>query len=194
LRNAYHNVLEVLADSYQREASSRQQERAWKLLILMWRMLLRRTSVQGHVGKEEFNSRFERFEQGRWTELLEEAAAAAQGQVRDRQHRQDSTEQLRAQKLERANALVKSGALSKARQCLSSGSLAPGDAATLAELTNPTRRPPAPTTPMPQEARTYQPRVPVQLDRKIWADTLRTASKGFSASLSGTTFEMLQVA
>jgi len=47
---------------------------------------------------------------------------------------------------------------------------------------------------MPQEARTYQPRVPVQLDRKIWADTLRTASKGSSASLSGTTFEMLQVA
>ena len=91
LHNAYHSVLEVLAESYQREGATAQQERAWKLVMLMWRMLLRRTSVQGAVGKEEFNSRFERFEQGRWTELLDEALTSQVG--RSRQGQQGNTRQ-----------------------------------------------------------------------------------------------------
>ena len=61
LRNAYHNVLEEVALAYQ-AVSDQQLERAWQLLVLMWRMLLRRTATQGAAGREEFNARLHKFE------------------------------------------------------------------------------------------------------------------------------------
>lgn len=49
---------------------------AWKVVVLLPRMLLRPTDEKGEAGKEMFLERLKRFQQGEWPALLSEAAAA----------------------------------------------------------------------------------------------------------------------
>ena len=45
----------------------------WKLLLLLPRLLLRRTEVDGEAGKQEYSKRYQHFLRGDWQELLREA-------------------------------------------------------------------------------------------------------------------------
>ena len=105
-----------------------------------------------------------------------------------------SETQQEARAIETAMALVRKGSLSKARQVLSSRGLAPGTAETLAELRDPARRPEQLSVPLPQvDPPGARQHAPLDLDRNLWAQCLRSAPKGSSCSLSGASFEMLKI-
>ncbi|CAK0830299.1 unnamed protein product, partial [Prorocentrum cordatum] len=194
LRQLYHTVLEEVlrADALPGDADGLQKVRAWKLLVLIWRMLLRRTASTGAPGRRELEARLEQFEDGPWEALL---APSLQGQRPPGGARGAGDAEARRQRaLEDAVALVRAGGLSKARQLLASRGLAPGTAETLAELRDPARRPPRPAADLPPAARAFQPTRPVELDRRIWTDCVRSAPKGSSSSLSGASFELLKLA
>ena len=55
-----------------RELQSSRSAAAWKLLVLIPRMLLRPTRVQGQEGRRVFQERMEAFERGQWRQLLQE--------------------------------------------------------------------------------------------------------------------------
>ena len=82
------------------------------------------------------------FHAGRWEALLHRARALQSGV---RTSELPTSAQLRA----RACAQLRQGDLSRARRTLTSASLAPGDEATLAALSDPDRRPPQPRRPLP---------------------------------------------
>ena len=65
MRYAYHVALEETASAYVHDITDQRKERAWKLLVLLWRMLLHRPSATGRLGKEEFARRLDQFEGGR---------------------------------------------------------------------------------------------------------------------------------
>ena len=158
----------------------------------MWRMLLRKTPQGGAQGKHDFNERCQRFEAGDWVSLITEAR---QENVHGHRPNIDafSPDEIEANKLERAIGRIKDGQLTRARQELCAQSLAPGTAATLNALLDPTRRPPE-LQRFNEEVLTSQPAVPIQLDAKIFSDCLRTAPKGSSGALSGTRYEFLKLA
>ena len=89
--------------------------------------------------------------------------------------------------------LVESGELSHAARILRSSGLAPGNAQTLQELSNPELRPQERLDDLPPEAINYQPAVPLRLDRDLFARTPQQARKGLSAGLGGTRNEYLKL-
>ena len=116
--------------------------RAWKLFLLLPRILLFRSGRGGLIPKNMPLERFASFAEGQWIALLrqgQEAAEAHKAGVLRRRHRQVDSVEKRA---ERAQALVELGELSSARQALEGATCAPGDDTTGAALTNPARRPP----------------------------------------------------
>lgn len=89
----------------------------------------------------------------------------------------------------RVCALVDHGALSRASQTLSSGKQAPGNKEALQKLPDPARRPTAPLEPLPQEVVDFASRAPLQVDKRLFHETLRTAPRGSAAATTGLTFE-----
>ena len=87
------------------------------------------------------------------------------------------------------------GELSRARQgqALAGAVLAPGSAATLAQLQDSESRPPVPTVPVSGEVRDFQAGVPVRLDSGQLVRALRSARRGSAGGLSGTRVEHLKV-
>ena len=63
--------------------------RAWKLFLLLSFMLLRTARGVGEVGKDEMSRRFDKFSEGQWRILWEEAKRAVQRIVPER-HQHDS--------------------------------------------------------------------------------------------------------
>ena len=156
------------------DITDQRKERAWKLLVLLWRMLLHRPSATGRRGKEEFARR------------LEGARANARPPTRNKIATPRTAEQAMAAQIEKAVALVRQGAPSKARQLLTAAALAPGNAQTLAELRDPARRPPSPTEGMPEQLRRSQPPTCASLEKRIFAETLRSAPKNSSGAAANT--------
>ena len=76
---------------------------------------------------------------------------------------------------------VQQGEVSAGRQALTGAQLAPGNAITLAELRDHTHRPQVSSQEIPQEVVDFVPDEPVHLDRKLWANTLRSARRGSSS-------------
>ena len=116
-------------------------ERGWKMLMLLPRMLLARPRG-GKVSKKKLQERIDLFTSGQWQSLLdvsdECARAGVVSKVRaSRRPRQDNIQS----GVQRAEALVQMGELS-AR--FLSADVALGNLATLAQLTDPDRRPPIP--------------------------------------------------
>ena len=99
--------------------------------------------------RAKLESRFRRFQERDWTSLLSESAAVSEEDHsrNTRQRRHDTTND-EAKRVARAMARVQVGELSAARQALEGASVALGTLATLAELTNPERRPPVPRQPI----------------------------------------------
>ena len=120
------------------------QERAWKLFMLLPRLLLHRPSRGGLVKKSKLRERFAQFASGRWDSLLEESAKGAEeGSDLARRKRRREQDEL-VKRAARAEKLVLSESFpqhtaSNWREKLSL--LAPLQAA----LMDPSRRRPCPT-------------------------------------------------
>ena len=99
LWGSFRVALKVALEEISEGADSRdivRQERGWKLLFLLPRMLLHRPPRGGQVGRAKLISRFEKFSTGNWLELVmmsevcsEQAAVAFRRQSR---RRKDDTE------------------------------------------------------------------------------------------------------
>lgn len=176
---AFLSPLRVLARP---RTTALQQERAWKLFLLVPRMLLRRAPSSGAAGRAEYQRRLTAFHAGDWPTLLAEARG-----TQSAPRRPGSLPE--ATMHARACAQVRRGELSRARQTLTSAALAPGNAATLQALTDPARRPVVPHRPFPEALLAYQPESPLHLTTAQLATALRTAKKGSAAGLSGATVE-----
>ena len=133
------------------EATTRDQERGWKLFLMIPRMLLHRGPEGGGIARSKLIAKFEAFARGEWLQLVatseacnEKAAVARRRQGRRGQ--QDTIDN----RTGRAEMLVQLGELSSARQAVEGASLAPGTEATLTKLTDETKRPSRPREPLPR--------------------------------------------
>ena len=112
-------------------------ERAWKLFLLLPRMLLSRTKYQGEDGKAEFFSRFRAFKRGDWVTLVLQARRPK----RKKQSQRVEVDPVQA-KLRAAEQRARLGEISHARrQELVGTPLAPRTMETYWKLADPTSRP-----------------------------------------------------
>ena len=154
MRGACREAMRVALDhisSGRSRSDTLQEERGWKLFLLVPRLLFFRPGRGGIVPKRKLEERVNQFAAGEWLSLLMESnSVASNGSTRRRRRNPDEeTKALRAERL----AL---GELSAARQA----EIAPGNLATLAELTNPDRRPARPREVVPPNLMRFQPDEP----------------------------------
>ena len=162
--------------------------RAWKLFLLLPRLLLARSAQIGADGRAALMRRIELFRQGRVDEL--HAQSAAEHEQAHPRRRGGDNEEARAAA---ACAKVRRGQLSRARQMLTAAALAPGNAATLEALTDPARRPPHPLRSPAPEVLQYRPSEEVVLTAHQVGEALRTSKRGSAAGLSGATVELYKL-
>ena len=93
-------------------------------------------------------------------------------------------------RVQRAEALVQMGELSAGRQALEGADVAPGNSATLAQLTNPVRRLPIPRDHLSGSA-TAVPAQPFELDPELFCKNVRSVRRGAAPGPSGMTVEHL---
>ena len=166
--------------------------RAWKLFLLLPRMLLHKPPRGGLVAQKKLEERFAAFAAGRWAELFRasrEADVQASAQT-VRRRRREFTDAL-SRRAQRAVSFVQMGELSAARQALEGAQLAPATLATLAALTNPDRRPSAPRESLGRGIEEHVPVERFELDKELFLINLRTARRGAGAGPSGMTSDHL---
>ncbi len=129
-----------------------QQTRGWKLLLLVPRVLLRKSLGQKAAPKDELLDQLPRFEAGEWAQLLAEILVP-----RNTTRGGDAEADRDERRCERALALVRQGEVSAARQALTASDVAPGTQATLNELRDPARRLAQPREPLSEVAACYRP-------------------------------------
>ena len=83
------------------------------------------------------------------------------------------------------------GEVSRARQCLTGATLAPGTQETLREVQN--KRPQAAVRSLLEDVLTYIAESPVKLDRQKFLKSLKSAPRGSSPGLGGCTYEHLRI-
>ena len=157
-------------------------ERAWKLFLLVPRLLLIRTRETGPAGRTALLQRLQAFEAGRWCELLD---AAMPSTAQPQRSPGSDVERM----TERACAQVRRGELSRARQTLTSAPLAPSNADTLRLLSDPDKRPPHPRHPIPDDMVRFRAANPLRLRAPELVEVLRMAKRGSAAGLSGASVE-----
>ena len=163
-------------------------ERAWKLWLLLPRMLLHRPGGATRVPKPALRARFQQFFRGEWPALLEaaEVATPAQTPAAPPQPRQDA-------RADRAVHLAHLGELSAARQALLAEPLAAGDGATLQHLRDPARRPVEPYEPLDPDLLAWCPDSPVELSCPALLTNLRRSRRGAAPGPSGYTAEIVRL-
>ncbi|CAE7314420.1 unnamed protein product [Symbiodinium sp. CCMP2592] len=184
LRTALRAGLQLIAD----RESPAQELRGWKLFCLAPRMLLQRSSGESLIPPAELDRRCDLFARGVWPELLQLASGSAAPRSRTGMPTDDL-----AARASRATALVHIGELSAAGRALVAEPLAPGTEATLAELRDPSRRPPTPYAPLPQDIATYQAADPCPFPLPAFVACLRSARRGAAAGPSGATNEHVRI-
>ena len=141
-------ALEEIVLGHQAQNEDR-QSRAWKLFVLLPRMLLFRQRGC-FIPKQRILDRFAEFARGTWTELLissrECSEAAREESIIRRRTQTDSLEK----RAERAQMLILMGEVSAGRHALDGAAVAPGTQDTLNQLR---RRPQVPREPVPPELR-----------------------------------------
>ena len=147
--------------------------RGWKLFIVLPFWLLRRPFSRGRVGKAELSQRFDLFIGGQWDELHQEAMRDA---IPSRSHPVGAPTV--EKKARMACQKVRIGEVSRARKCLTGASVAPGKDDTFRELQD--RRPQVQRRELPREVLEFVPERLVDLDRKTFFDSLRSAPRGSS--------------
>ena len=168
------------------------QERAWKLFMLLPRLLLHRPSRGGLVKKSKLRERFAQFASGQWDSLLEESVKGAEeGSDLARRKRRREQDEL-VKRAARAEKLVHLGELSAARQALEGEAVAPGTLRTQAALMDPSRRLPVPREPLPEDLNLFEPEEPFELDFDRFARNIRCAGRGAAGGPSGMTAEHLR--
>ena len=166
------------------------QERGWKALLLLPRMLLHRKCRGGPVSKEKFKQRFEDFQGGRWGNLLiasitnDEDAATATIRKRRTQNHGDVEH-----RVNRVLSRVQMRELSAGRQALEGAELAPGNAEILRQLR---LRPSTPRELLPHHITHHVSERPFELDEKKFAANLRSSRRGTAGGPSGKTNEHLR--
>ena len=168
------------------------QERGWKLLTLIPRMLLHRPPGGGLIPKSKLLGRFEAFSRGEFNVLLmsSEDCDKKAAVSRRRRHRTGGLDLER--RALRAETLIQMGELSSARQALEGADLAKGDRRTLGLLTDVNRRPDRPRDPIPEELTAFEPMAMFDLDEQLFARNVRSSRRGAAGGLSGMTTEHLR--
>lgn len=187
ITKAYLLPLRLIASEH---TTPQQRLRAWKLFLLIPRLLLHFPGTRDRAPRAALHRRTDAFHAGAWSALHAAAhSAAALGPGRTRSGAAAGADALADSRRRRACRQVRTGDLSRARATLTSSALAPGDQTTLAALTDPIRRPPALTRPVPDNLRTFQPPAPVRITELDLVESLRTAKRGAAPGLSGATME-----
>ena len=161
------------------------QVRAWKLFLLVPRMLLFRPCRGGLIPRKTIEERVALFQSGHWDVLVEMSLDASMqaATVRSRRKRRDlDSVEKRAR---RALRLVQLGEVSAGRQALEGASVAPGTNATLRAFQDPDRRPKFPREPVPDEIASFEPAEEFVLDQDWFSSNLRKARRGAAAGPSG---------
>ena len=186
-------ALQRFYDTHMEESfNERDQERAFKLHLLVSRMLLTRLEQHGHEGGAIFKERVRRFSRGEWLGLLREAARSATSRPAARQAPREGTRpagQTRDAAAELAAALaeeeplfasvieqVKRGELSRAAKKLVASPLAPGNQETLDKLTDPRRRPTQLFRPIREDDLEHVPERQLMLDKRKFIENIRSAN------------------
>ncbi len=164
-------------------------ERAWKLFLLLPRMLLSRTKVKGEEGKSEFLARVRLFHRGEWVKLVQQARLPKR---KKKAQRGDRVTEVDA-KLRAAEKRARLGELSHARQELVGTPLAPRSMDTYYKLADPNSRPQQPRSPERlRQVCQFQPNSLVDLDYQSFISNVRSAPRGKSGGLSGMRNEHLK--
>ena len=175
---------------------------AWRLFGLLPVMLLHRPRDQQGVPRATLERRFDDFNAGRWAELLADARTSEVGDGSRKPGCKTHQMELHAELCEvhrlgptprgrAAQASVKLGEVSRGRQNLTGASLAPGTLATFNALQD--KRPAEAQRPLPADVLSFQPDIPLQLDRELFLTCLKTAPRGSAPGPGGCTFEHLRV-
>ena len=184
LRTALRAGLQLIVSPHSPEDALR----GWKLFMLAPRMLLYRSAGTTHIPPAELDRRCELFQQGGWTQLLQEAQQSSAPLAA---HAPPPNED--AARAARATALVHLGELSAAGRALTSEPLAPGTPDTLAELRDPERRPPVPYAALDAHVIQFRPAEACSLTQASFIAALRGARRGAAAGPSGMTNEHLRI-
>ena len=192
LRGPFRNAMKLVLEEVLASDQEVRQERGWKVLMMLSRMLLHRPPGGGHISRNKLSSRFEAFSRGEWFNLIEASIAcderAAQSRRRGLRRSEDNIEQ----RAFRAETFVEVGELSHARQVLEGADLAPGNQTTLDALRDEIRRPANPREPMPAELTNFVPPRAFELDESKFSRNLRSSRRGAAAGPSGMTMEHLR--
>ena len=165
-------------------------QRAWKLFMLLPRMILFRPPRGGKVTRKQLEERCQAFAREDWMHLVRQSMQAAeQGSVnacrRRRRQRGDDVNRRAA----RALRLVQLGEASSARQALEGAEVAPGTVDTLNQLRDENRRPPVPRSPVPEDVMNAD--HPFSLDCEQFLLNLKSSKRGAAAGPSGMTADHL---
>ena len=163
------------------------ESRAWKLFGLAPIMLLHRPRHTGSVGRDELCHRADEFVRGRWADLLNDAQDHAVRQPRKSQQGHDD----KARRGAAAQSRVQRGQVSRGRHELTGAPLAPRNNVTLEELRR--QRPQEQQSAIPQEVLEFSPGNPLQFQRHVFVDCLKSAPSGSAPGPGGCTYELLRV-
>ena len=192
LAGSFKNTLSIALEEITRSDDEVNQERGWKLFLMLPRMLLHRPPGGGQIPKAKLVERFRCFVDGEWIRLI---AASEQcdekAAIRRRRATRIVTDDLE-KRATRAEMLCHMGELSSARQALEGAALAPGNAATLHQLKDPSRRPPRPREPLPDDVMRHVPPRAIELDEQLFCRNLRSCRRGAAAGPSAMTTEHLR--
>ena len=196
LRRMYKSALRVaLTEFHQAGRDDRRRCRAWKLLLLLPRLLLFRLARGGLLPKRQLQVRFDQFMRGQWTQLLillissrDCCDRACQSQHRRRRTQTDTIDR----RAERAEALVHLGELSSGRHALEGAPLAPGNEETRRALTDERLRPPMLRAPLSEDLLSFQPESSLHLSQALLLKNLKCARRGAAGGPSGMTAEHLR--
>ena len=189
-------MLATVSEAYPTPATTDVRERdcirAWRLLLLLPRLLLHPAGRGGESGRKILQGRIRKFDAGNWSELLESSRRRVQ-----RSNRRTSIERSAEEKHETmcraVTALVEQGELSHAARVLKSAGLAPGSPETLAQLRDPNLRPQELRTPLPDGVASFVPLAGLRLDAGLLAAALQGARRGLSPGLGGMRYEHFKV-
>ena len=147
--------------------------------------------MHGKIEAGELRARFDAFARGDWSDLL---AAARQSTTRERQSQSGTSTSSAGDLAQRACDKVRLEECTRARQILTASPLAPGNAETLNELSDPQKRPPRALAPIPPEVLQFEPTSAVAIPFNLFVSCLLSAPRGSSGVPGSTTYEHLKVA
>ena len=179
------------AEAGHRAGDEARISRAWKLFLLLPRILLHRPPRGGKISKGKLLERFTEFSRGQWIQLLTISLDCAERwshKTGDGAH----SKILWNGELTGLKLWVCMGELSAGRQALEGAPVAPGIDRTLRELRNPVRRPPQLRAPLSEDLQTAQPEIPFQLDQGLLVKNLKSARRGAAGGPSDMTAEHLR--